>query len=109
MVCFTMEESRLLDDTLWARLDQRQRREILWKMIQNRNEAVQSANNDLGRCNDALRVKTLSEGALRTERDNARSEALDWQLKAKGRGGRGLMIGIGLGALLGYGVSVAVQ
>lgn len=109
MVCFTMEESRLLDDTLWARLDHRQRREILWRMLQNRNEAVQSAENDLARCNDALRDKTLSEGVLRTDLDNARSEALDWQLKAKGRGGRGLLIGLGLGGLVGYGVAVAVQ
>lgn len=103
MVCFTMEQSRLLDDTLWARLDQRERRQIIWMMLQKRNEAVESCERDLSRCTGALLDKTLSEGETRVALKDCVEERATWQLRAKGRGGRGFIIGLPVGGLATYG------
>lgn len=103
MVCFTMEESRLLDDTLWARLDQRERREIIWKMLQTRNEAVRSCEGSLSRCHKALLDKTISEAETRVAMTQATDEVAKWRLRAKGRGGRGFIIGLPVGGLATYG------
>lgn len=103
MVCFTLSEARAIDDSLWNRLDLRTRREVARRMILNRDESLRSCETDLATCRDGYLAKIRSEATQRQNAEDATADALMWQLKARGRGGRGMLIGIPLGGLATYG------
>lgn len=103
MVCFDMEEAKAIEDTLWDRLSQRERRMIAWRIMQNRTEAAESASREADGLRATIAPLRASEAESRAAEAQAKDEALMWQLKAKGRGGRGLLVGIPLGALATYG------
>lgn len=102
-VCFDMEEAKAIEDTLWDRLSQRERRAIAFRILANRTEAAESAEREAEALRGVVGRLTTAAATERAESDASKAEALSWQLKAKGRGGRGLLIGIPLGGLATYG------
>ena len=103
VVCFTLEEAKEIGDTLWSRLDDREKRRIAQIIIRKAEEAADAAVKEADRLRASVAPLAESEAAARTEAEAERQDALAWQLKARGRGGRGLVVGIGLGALATYG------
>lgn len=103
VVCFTVAEAKEIGDTLWSRLDDREKRRLAHVVLNRTTEAAAKANEEADRLRASVAPLAESEAAARTEAESRRDEALKWQLKARGRGGRGLVLGIGLGALATYG------
>lgn len=102
-VCFDMEEAKAIEDTLWDRLSQRERRAIAFRILVNRTEAAESAEREAEALRGVVGRLTDAVASKQAETDASKAEALSWQLKAKGRGGRGLLIGIPVGGLASYG------
>ncbi len=103
VVCFTVDEAKEIGDTLWSRLDDREKRRIAQIIIRKSDQAIADAVMEADRLRASLAPLVESEAAARVEAEVRRDEALSWQLKARGRGGRGLVLGIGLGGLATYG------
>ena len=93
----------MIGDTLWSRLDDREKRRLARVIIARLNKQAAS----FGEKNERLRgqVAPLVEAVSAKEEDArvAKEDALMWQMKARGRGGRGLLFGIPLGGLATYG------
>lgn len=103
VVCFTVGEAQMIGDTLWSRLDQRDKARIAHTIVQRQREIEASYQRDLDRAQAQIAPLMASEAQLRVKVDAERAEAVRWKLKAKGRGSRGLLLGIGLGGLATYG------
>jgi len=103
MVCFDMEEAKAIEDTLWDRLSQRERRAIAFRILANRTEAAESAEREAEALRGVVGRLTAAVASKQAETDASKAEALSWQLKARGGGGRGLLIGIPVGGLATYG------
>lgn len=103
VVCFTVAEAKEIGDTLWSRLDDREKRRLAHVVLKRTEEAAAKANEEAQRLRESVAPLMASEAAARVDADTSRGEALKWQLKARGRGGRGLVVGIVLGALATYG------
>lgn len=56
-------------------------------------------------------IAPLAEGqaAAREEARRANEEAYQWRLKARGRGGRGFVVGVGVGALAAIGATGLIR
>lgn len=103
VVCFTVAEAKEIGDTLWSRLDDREKRRIAQIIVRKSGEAAAAAVKEADRLRASVAPLAESEAAARTEAEAERQDALAWQLKARGRGGRGMLVGIPLGGLATYG------
>lgn len=102
MVCFTLGEAQAISDTLWSRLDDRARRELAHMLILRQGEQVTTAQRDNDRLRAQLEPLVKSEADAQERAKASHGEAMEWRMKAKGRGTRGLLIGLGMGGAFTY-------
>lgn len=102
-VCFDIAEAKEIGDTLWSRLDDREKRRLAGIILLRQTEAARSAERERDQAREALAPLMESEHEARTGEALAKDDAMKWQMKARGRGSRGFIIGIGFGALATYG------
>lgn len=103
VVCFTVAEAKEIGDTLWSRLDDREKRRLAHVIILRLNEQAAGYERDMDRVQAQIAPLMASEASAREGERLALDDALIWKTKAKGRGGRGMLIGIPLGGLVTYG------
>lgn len=103
MVCFTVDEAKEVGDTLWSRLDDREKRRLAHIIIARLNEQAAGYERDMDRVQAQIAPLMASEASAREGERLAKDDALMWKTKAKGRGGRGVLIGFPLGAAATYG------
>lgn len=103
MVCFTVDEAKEVGDTLWSRLDDREKRRLAHIIIARLNEQAAGYERDMDRMQAQIAPLMASEASAREGERLAKDDALMWKTKAKGRGGRGMLIGLPLGGLVTYG------
>ena len=102
-VCFTIDEAKEIGDTLWSRLDDREKRRIAHVIIARLNEQAAGYERDMDVLRGQIAPLMASEASAREGKRLAKDDALMWKTKAKGRGGRGMLIGLPLGGLVTYG------
>ena len=99
LVCFTIGEAIQVNDTLWSRLDQRERVRLLSIMMGRKGAEVAS----LGRDNEALRLafvaKAEGEALAIVNFEAERGKRMSCEAKAKGKGLRGFLWGVATGAV----------
>lgn len=102
-MCFTVEEAKEIGDTLWSRLDDREKRRIAHVIIARLNEQADGYERDMDRVQAQIAPLMASEASAIERAKWAEDDLVRWKLKARGRGGRGLLIGIPIGGLATYG------
>lgn len=104
VVCFTLKEAQEIGDTLWSRLDDRDKRRIARTLLRRVEEATEDCTRENDRLRSTIDPLVASEANARKEADQSAKESLDWQLKARGRGGRGFVLGFGGGLAGAFGI-----
>lgn len=102
-VCFTPEEATEIGDTLWSRLDDREKRRLAHIIISRLNEQAQDYGRDMDRLRAQIEPLMASEASANERAKWAEDDALTWKTRAKGRVGRGILIGVPVGGGLTYG------
>lgn len=100
LVCFYFSEARAIDDTLHARLDQRESIKYLAGMVTNQIDQVRGLETDNNSLEEALRATKINEAKVTAERDTCASQFAAYKLKVKGRGLRGVVCGAAIGAII---------
>lgn len=103
MVCFTVDEAKEIGDTLWSRLDDREKRRLAHIIISRLNEQAQGYGRDMDRLRAQIEPLMASEASANERARWAEDDALTWKTRAKGRVGRGILIGVPIGGGLTYG------
>lgn len=101
VVCFTLAEAELINDTLWSGVDRRRAYAILWVMYRNAERAGRSAEQDLKDVRALLSACRDAEAVERQAREKAEKDGD----KARRRGDVRFWVGLGLGALGGGGAT----
>lgn len=99
VVCFSIEEAQAIGDTLWSRLDDREKRRLARVIIARLEASTRSHEREQSILRAQIAPLAEGQAAAREEARQANEEALRWRLKARGRGGRGFVVGVGIGAL----------
>lgn len=109
MVCFTIEEAHVLDDTLWFAHGIRRQYALMTAQVENPEVAKVSAEADLGKCTAVVdSVLPILRGAIEYG-EQQHADLLQCQVGRK----RQFWLGFGLGgallSVIGYGVGRAVR
>ena len=104
VVCFTLAEAELINDTLWSGVDRRRAYAILWAMYRNAEKAGRGAEDDLKAVRAVLAACRDAEAVERAARERAEQEAD----RVRRRGDVRFWVGLGLGALGGGGATYGV-
>lgn len=96
VVCFTIEEAQAIGDTLWSRLDDREKRRIARAIVARLQASAMSYERELAILRAQIAPLAEGQAAAREEARLSNEEALRWRLKARGRG---LVVGVGIGSL----------
>lgn len=109
MVCFTIEEAHVLDDTLWFAHGIRREFAVMVARAENREAAKVSAEADLAKCRTGLDSSRTHLAASLQYGERQHADLLQCQVGKK----RQFWLGFGLGgallSVIGYGVGRAVR
>lgn len=86
-----------MHDSLWNRLSDRERRALAWRMMQNQSAARESAEREAEQAREQMRVAMRSNALCQEDYEAERSKRQEVEMKTKGKGARGFLIGLGLG------------
>ena len=103
MVCFTIDEAKEVGDTLWSRLDDREKRRLAHVIVARLEDQAAGYERQLDGYRGQIAPLMESEASANKRAKWAEDDAMTWKLKAKGRGGRGFIIGLPIGGLATYG------
>lgn len=99
VVWYYPSEAEAIHDSLWERLSVRERRVIAHQMIENQREAVASAEREAEQAKEQMRAAMKSAATYREDWEAEKKEKQELELKVRGRGTRGFLWGLGIGAL----------
>lgn len=109
VVCFTIAEAMLINDSLWTGVDRRRAHAILAAMYSRAEQAGKGAERDLGLCRDALKACRLSEEVERRGREEAEAEVVKERKRGKAKWWTGAVVGGLAGGGLVYGLARALR
>lgn len=107
-VCFEIGEAEAIHDSLWQRLPERERRAIAHQMLMNQQQARSSAEREARQATEQMQAAMRNSALYKQDWEEERVKRQQIEVKTKGRGARGFLVGLGLGVGLTVAAIVAL-